>query len=430
MRGSDAGVGGGSSISLCDALESLHELLIAPIAHKLRRGRRVMFFPHDNLALVPFGVLHGVDRTEEMQTWSVSQVVDWVGGAQLSAEHTAAVQSAFEAEEVDGSDLVEYYRTEEVLVQEVLSRGPNALCAPDCHSAARAVLALRDAGQYLMDRHTVHVGISMQSMAASLDRAEPTAACTGGREEALVVGYPEEEVVYAVPVVGESAESAHVRQVVGWEDKKAEALPDCIEEARDVAEQLSCATPLLGAAATKIAVLARLASAGMIHLGTHGIVDELLGARLLLHGAASHSAESEQWLRPEDIMQCGSLSAQLAVLSACNSGRGTVSAGEGVIGLARALLACGVPTVVIALWTLPDGITAHLMRDLYSRLATGEVVDVGVSVQGAMQATRDWVKGSDLASACVSGGESAVYWGSFVVLGAGSVRPERGTRYS
>ena len=129
-------------------------------------------------------------------------------------------------------------------------------------------------------------------------------------------------------------------------------------------------------------------------------------------------------------MQCGSLSAQLAVLSACNSGCGTVSAGEGVIGLARALLACGVPTVVIALWTLPDGITAHLMRDLYSRLATGEVVDVGVSVQGAMQATRDWVEGSDLASACVSGGESAVYWGSFVVLGAGSVRLERGTRCS
>ena len=85
-----------------------------------------------------------------------------------------------------------------------------------------------------MDRFTVHVGISMQSMAASLDRAEPTAAAAGGREEALVVGYPEEEVVYAVPVVGESAESAHVRQVVGWEDKKAEALPECIKEARDL----------------------------------------------------------------------------------------------------------------------------------------------------------------------------------------------------
>jgi len=216
-----------------------------------------------------------------------------------------------------------------------------------------------------------------------------------------------------------------VRQVLDWEDKKTKALPECIKEARNVAAQLSCATPLLGAAATKAAVLAKLASAGMIHLGTHGIVDEL-GARLLLHGDASHSAESEQWLRPEDIMQCGSLSAQLAVLSACNSGRGVVSAGEGVIGLARALLACGVPTVVVALWALPDGITARLMDDLYSRLATGEVVDVGVAVKGAMQATRDWVQDSSLAS--TSGGETAVYWGSFVVLGAGSVRLECGGR--
>ena len=36
--------------------------------------------------------------------------------------------------------------------------------------------------------------------------------------------------------------------------------------------------------------------------------------------------------------------AQLAVLAVCNSGRGSVVAGEGVVGLARALMACGVPT--------------------------------------------------------------------------------------
>ncbi len=56
-------------------------------------------------------------------------------------------------------------------------------------------------------------------------------------------------------------------------------------------------------------------------------------------------------------MECESLSAQLAVLSACRSGRGRVDAGNEMVGLARALLASGVPTVGVGLSTLPDGST-------------------------------------------------------------------------
>ena len=71
------------------------------------------------------------------------------------------------------------------------------------------------------------------------------------------------------------------------------------------------------------------------------------------------------------------------MLAACNSGRGSVAAGEGVVGLARALMACGVPTVVVALWPVPDRQTGQLMRGLYERLATGETVDVAAALREA-----------------------------------------------
>ena len=111
-------------------------------------------------------------------------------------------------------------------------------------------------------------------------------------------------------------------------------------------------------------------------------------SRLLLEGAAGavqESEESEQWLRPEDIMKCESLSAQLVVLSACNSGRGQKDTGEGVVGLARALLARGVPTVVVALWPLPDSSTSTLMRTFYEVLCGEESVDVGDAMRKAMR---------------------------------------------
>ena len=112
-------------------------------------------------------------------------------------------------------------------------------------------------------------------------------------------------------------------------------------------------------------MLAQLEQASVVHLATHGDVNRDGRARLLLHG-------SEQWLQSEDIQHL-KMRAQLVVLSACQSGRGQVEAGEGVaksshegvLGLARALMMARVPTVIVALWPLPDTETKALMQHLY-----------------------------------------------------------------
>lgn len=51
------------------------------------------------------------------------------------------------------------------------------------------------------------------------------------------------------------------------------------------------------------------------------------------------------------------LNAELVVLSACDTGRGRIT-GDGVIGLSRAFMQAGVPSLVSSLWKVPDEATA------------------------------------------------------------------------
>ena len=92
---------------------------------------------------------------------------------------------------------------------------------------------------------------------------------------------------------------------------------------------------------------------------------------------------------------------RMVVMSACETGLGTVINGEGVIGLPRALLSAGSEQVLMSLWKVDDQATQELMRDFYGRWAkTG---DAESSWKLAQQDLR--VKYP-----------SPYYWGAFVLL--------------
>ena len=64
--------------------------------------------------------------------------------------------------------------------------------------------------------------------------------------------------------------------------------------------------------------------------------------------------------------------ANLAVLSACNTGSGKIEKGEGVMSMARAFHYSGIPSVVMSLWKLPDRETKTIMIDFYKFLKKGK----------------------------------------------------------
>lgn len=102
----------------------------------------------------------------------------------------------------------------------------------------------------------------------------------------------------------------------------------------------------------------------------------LLRAGLALAGANNRSGDDEDGvLTAEEIVSMDLSAVQLAVLSACDTGLGTVQSGEGVFGLRRAFRLAGVNTVINSLWPVEDESARQWMEIFYmTRLLDGASV--------------------------------------------------------
>jgi CHAT domain-containing protein len=101
-----------------------------------------------------------------------------------------------------------------------------------------------------------------------------------------------------------------------------------------------------------------------VHLACHGLIHGSRPGRIGLE--LSH----HQALTVDDLHRMD-LPADLAVLSACETGKGPLRRGEGVLGLVRGFFFAGCPRVVVSNWRVPDEGTRELMVDFYSRMLQG-----------------------------------------------------------
>ncbi len=127
-----------------------------------------------------------------------------------------------------------------------------------------------------------------------------------------------------------------------------------------------------GSAASKSNVLGNRALAGAhhVHFAMHGISDaehpELSGLVLWPAGPRDDGI-----LGINDIFNL-KLSADLVVLSACETGLGKRVSGEGLVGLARAFFYAGAPSLVVSLWQVSEDTAPDFMPDFYARLGRGD----------------------------------------------------------
>ena len=100
------------------------------------------------------------------------------------------------------------------------------------------------------------------------------------------------------------------------------------------------------------------------------------------------------------------LKSPMVVLSACNSGTGTIYHGEGLMSLARGFILAGASSVIMTLWEVNDEISADIISGFYHFLASGKHKDVALR-----RAKLKYLKES---SPAYSG---PYYWAAYEVLG-------------
>jgi CHAT domain-containing protein len=144
-----------------------------------------------------------------------------------------------------------------------------------------------------------------------------------------------------------------------------------------------------------------LPRASRIHFATHGVPDERqpdLAALVL-----TPDASSDGLLQVHEIFNL-SLSADLVVLSACETGLGRKVSGEGLLGLTRAFLYAGAPSVVVSLWRVSDQrSTPDLMERFYR-----ELDQAGDKAEALRQAKLALIR---------NGHALPYYWAPFVLIG-------------
>ncbi|XP_044167776.1 tetratricopeptide repeat protein 28-like [Acropora millepora] len=166
-------------------------------------------------------------------------------------------------------------------------------------------------------------------------------------------------------------------------------LPDlpCAQKEVEMIATILNTRPLTGREATKAEVIKRMSSVGLIHIAAHG--NERTGEIALCPnpGWTSEFPQKKDYILKISDVQSANLRARLVVLGCCHSGRGRILKGEGVVGIARAFLAAGARSVLVALWAIDDEATMVFMKSFYQHLKEGKTASA--AVHQAMESLRE-----------------------------------------
>jgi CHAT domain-containing protein len=113
-------------------------------------------------------------------------------------------------------------------------------------------------------------------------------------------------------------------------------------------------------------------------------------------------------LTAEEVTSLDLRGMDLAVLSACDTGRGTVETGEGVLGLRQSLEMAGVRTVVMSVWPVPDREARRWMAAFYESILAG--TPIGEATRRASLAGLERLRSDGIPA-------HPYLWGGFVVAG-------------
>lgn len=294
--------------------------------------------------------------------------------------------------------------------------------------------ALYDGGDYLLGHYRFHYLTSGRDLLQQSSKRAPGPP--------LLLANPDFGKADPLPKTGD--------QPSFYQKLALSALPGTQREA-DVLGPLLGVRALTGGAATE-AALRQSGTPRILHIATHGLFlqdvelsvpfaldpsrrsfsflqlrSKLVGASYVerlpgevdgmnrsalalagvLQGGREKDSEQDGLLTAQEARSLDLEGTQLVVLSACDTGQGGLSIGQGIYGLRRAFLVAGAETLVTSLWRVADDATSELMEMYYQRLLDKQKPGDRL---GAMVEAMQKLRGQP-------GRSHPYYWAPFLVIG-------------
>jgi CHAT domain-containing protein/Tfp pilus assembly protein PilF len=148
-----------------------------------------------------------------------------------------------------------------------------------------------------------------------------------------------------------------------------------------------------------------------IHIATHGIINEEKPKLSGIVFAAPDSGSPDDGVLYSGEIYTLRLNADLVVLSACQSGLGTIAKGEGILGLTRGFMYAGARNLLVSLWQVADKSAAELMVEFYRNI---------LSHNGGSSKSQDYSAALRKAKISMINGKKyahPVEWSPFVLTG-------------
>ena len=160
----------------------------------------------------------------------------------------------------------------------------------------------------------------------------------------------------------EFAQATSMATRSGWND-----LPAARKGVQLISEFLK-GNAFISEKANKPNFFSNISDARIVHLAMHGFLDD---SDPLYSGFAFGNSKSvtDQLFAWE--LYNAEINAELAVLSACQTGVGELKKGEGLMSLSRAFTYAGCPSVIMSLWNIPDEASADIIVDFHKILNNG-----------------------------------------------------------
>lgn len=188
-------------------------------------------------------------------------------------------------------------------------------------------------------------------------------------------------------------------------------LPGSGDEVRTISKILQPAESFTGSAASEENFKQKGDGFCIIHLATHAIIEEVQPMYSRIVFTQDQDPQEDGFVHTYEIFNL-KLNADLVTLGACETGLGKFNRGEGLIGLTRAFIYAGAPSVVVSMWTVSD-VNSGMMRNFYQNLKTGSPKSAALrnAKLTVLKTTGEFSDGQPFSFA------HPFYWAAYVLIG-------------